>query len=154
MCWIIQSVVRVTVSISSMFFVFDQFRRWLFRSVVLYRSVVCFSISCEGKYSISCAWYSNSCPFFDQLYKGEFFDQSCLIFNQFCVLSISCKPDFSDQLRDFFNQLLNCDFYSIGGMSDFFDPFLCDQLFVLFNQLYMCLFRSVVFDIQSVVCFT
>ena len=60
--------------------------------------------------------------------------------------SIGCKPDFS-------YQLLNCDFYSISGMSDFFNPFLCDQLFVLFNQLYMCLFRSVVFDIRSVVCF-
>ena len=52
-------------------------------------------------------------------------------------------------------------FYSISGTCDVFDQLcltfyqLClifDQLLVTFDQLYMLLFRSVAFDIRSVVC--
>ena len=62
----------------------------------------------------------------------DFFGQFCLIFDQLCV-----SPE------------------SVSYTCDFFDK-LClifDQLCVSFSQLYMCLFRSVVFDIRSVVCF-
>ena len=51
---------------------------------------------------------------------------------------------------------ISCVFYSISCRCDLFDK-LCsifDQLSVLFNQLYVWHFWSVVFDIQSVVCFT
>ena len=144
--WLFRSV------LCSLFF--DQFRRWRFRSVVLDRSLVCFSISCKGNNSISCAWYSNNCPFFNQWYEGEFFNQLCLIFNQFCVFQsvasttfpISCVT-FSISYETVIDiRLVVCVTFSI--LSKF------DQLFVLFNQLYMRLFPSIEFDIQSVVCFT